>query len=345
MVPVDAVAAKSLFELFLCPFLHFNLTLAAKHGVVTLVILAVSSHRKCSHWGSKKLQKKYSEVEVSWTSPDTPNISEHLRIPAPWRHTMKAHQASLVASAGKPVADTDLGSGNENPQNPKRSIHSPIPDLLGAGRNHTWCCSSDRTWARTCRGAPIWEVLQNLEVVVFCSFNDYLLQLSRSWGMGNGHWFRFLHLFRWKPNQPFPWWQVEQFFYPKWSQPCIVSVNASTLSWQIWCWEESTGSAFSRPCRYWSNWYHWTKSSFAEFLVEWILCRFLDIQSVSHSFVQNSMAPLTTAPRGFCVQLFCALTNQAEARNTAPYLGAEDPHGDRGFQWGYHGIYLYMFII
>jgi len=34
-----------------------------------------------------------------------------------------------------------------------------------------------------------------------------------------------------------------------------VCRNASTLSWQIWCWEESTGSAFSRPCRYWSNWY------------------------------------------------------------------------------------------
>ena len=70
------------------------------------------------------------------------------------------------------------------------------------------------------------------------------------------------------------------------------------------------------------------------------------------------MAPLTTAPRSFCVQVFCALTNQAEARNTAPYLGAEDPHAEDPHEWGsgismgiswdifiYISIYYYNFRI
>ena len=99
--------------------------------------------------------------------------------------------------------------------------------------------------------------------------------------------------------------------------------------------------------------YDWTKSSFAEFLVEWILPTITLVLSVSHSFVQNSMAPLTTAPRSFCVQVFCALTNQAEARNTAPYLGAEDPHEwgsgiSMGISWDifiYISIYYYNFRI
>jgi hypothetical protein len=60
------------------------------------------------------------------------------------------------------------------------------------------------------------------------------------------------------------------------------------------------------------------------------------------------MAPLTTAPRSFCVQVFCALTNQAEARNTAPYLGAEDPHEwgsgiSMGISWDIF-IYIYIYI-
>ena len=44
---------------------------------------------------------------------------------------------------------------------------------------------------------------------------------------------------------------------------------------------------------------------------------------------------------GFCVQFFCALTNQAEARNTAPYLGWGSKILGISME-GYICIYIYI---
>lgn len=73
-------------------------------------------------------------------------------------------------------------------------------------------------------------------------------------------------------HQPFPWWQVEQFFYPKWSQPCIVSVGmrahwagkldaekkVQALLSAVHAHIEVTGT------------YHWTKSSFYCRISGWV---------------------------------------------------------------------------
>lgn len=65
MVPVDAVAAKSLFELFLCPFLHFNLTARCKTWSGNSCDIGGFKPSQMQSLGIKKIAKKYSEVEVS----------------------------------------------------------------------------------------------------------------------------------------------------------------------------------------------------------------------------------------------------------------------------------------
>ena len=129
-----------------------------------------------------------------------------------------------------------------------------------------------------------------------------------------------------------------------------VCRNASTLSWQIWCWEESTGSAFSRPCRYWSNWYLRLNQIF--------ICRISGWVNTTYHYFDSKCFPF------FCSKFHGAADHGSKELLRPGLLCSHEPSGGeehgtiprgRRSTWmgigdfngdimGYIYIYIYLFI-